>query len=45
MNKATDNYSSISKSLLIESGEDKYLLSEPVSKDEMYCLMLDLLEK
>lgn len=45
MSKSIENYSTISKSVLIENGEDLYMLSEPLSKTDMYYLMLDLLEE
>jgi DNA repair protein RadC len=46
MTISTDlNYYPISKSVLIENGEDMYMLSEPLSKKDIYYLMLDLLEE
>ena len=44
-NFAAQAYLSISNSDLVKSDNGKYLLSEPVSKDEMYSLMLNLLEE
>jgi DNA repair protein RadC len=39
------NYTSISPSAFIKTEDDRFLLSEPVSKNDMYNLMLDILEK
>lgn len=44
-NTTLPTYSPISQSAFVEIEDDKFLLSEPVSKAEMYQLMLDILEK
>lgn len=44
-NSTAQTYSPISKSVLVKAENDKYFLSEPLSKDQMYSLMLDLLEE
>ena len=38
-------YTPISQSRFIETDNDKYMLSEPVTKNEMYYMMLDLIEE
>jgi len=45
INTSNPNYSPISQSVLVETEADKFLLSEPVSKSDMYQLMLGILEK
>lgn len=48
MNNSNDLYpkTTISQqSLLIEAGNGKYLLSEPVGKEDMYALMLSMIEE
>lgn len=44
-NSNNTNYSPISPSAFIKTEDDRFLLSEPVSKNDMYNLMLDILEK
>ena len=44
-NSTQAKLSPISQSPLVKSGNDKYFLSEPISKKEMYSLMLGLLEE
>lgn len=43
-NSSLPNYSPICQSIFVETEDDKYLLSEAVSKAEMYSLMLKILE-
>ncbi|WP_133011383.1 JAB domain-containing protein [Marinomonas flavescens] len=44
-NSNNTNYSLISLSAFIKTEDDRFLLSEPVSENDMYNLMLDILEK
>ena len=43
LNTIQFNLSPISNPVLVKAKNGKYLLSEPLSKDEMYSLMLSLL--
>lgn len=44
-NYSRSSYSPIGQSFLVETTDNKFLLSEPVSKGEMYQVMLSLLEE
>lgn len=45
LNTTQTNVSPISQSLLVKSGNDKYFISEPITKKEIYKVMLGLLEE
>ena len=44
-NSNNTNYSPISQSAFIKTEDERFLLSEPVTKTDMYQLMLDILKE